>query len=133
MKIFFIMILVLCSTNSSAQSLLHNTDSLIIKETDIEFIFVEGGSFVMGSNDLSEEKPAHNVTVHSFYLSKYEITQQEWNIIMGYNESAHQGCNNCPVENVSWYDVQEFIKKWQTLPVAHRSRMGVCCKRGDIF
>ena len=115
MKIFFIIILVLFSTISSAQSLLHNTDSLVIKETDIEFIFVQGGSFVMGSNELNEEKPAHNVSVHSFYLSKYEITQQVWNIVMGYNESIHTGCNNCPVENVSWYDIQKFINKLSKL------------------
>jgi len=76
-----------------------------------EMIFVEGGTFMMGSDDgENDEKPVHSVTVNSFYISKYEVTQKEWLEIMGNNPSYSKG-DNLPVENVSWNDIQEFIKK----------------------
>ena len=75
-------------------------------------IYVEGGTFNMGSNDGGEdEKPVHEVTVNSFYISKYEVTQKEWISIMGNNPSNFKG-DSLPVENVSWDKVQEFIKKF---------------------
>jgi formylglycine-generating enzyme required for sulfatase activity len=74
-------------------------------------IYVEGGTFMMGSNEgEADEKPVHSVTVNSFYISKYEVTQKEWINIMGSNPSYFKG-DNLPVERVSWNDVQEFIKK----------------------
>jgi len=74
-------------------------------------VFVEGGTFQMGSNDGgSDEKPVHTVTVSSFYMGKYEVTQKEWMAIMGSNPSNWKG-DNLPVENVSWNDVQEFIRR----------------------
>ena len=78
----------------------------------IEMIFVEGGTFVMGTNTgISEEKPVHNVTLSSFYMGKYEVTQAQWKAIMGSNPSAFKDCDNCPVERVNWDDVQDFIIK----------------------
>jgi formylglycine-generating enzyme required for sulfatase activity len=70
---------------------------------------VEGGIFQMGSND--DEKPIHKVTVPTFYISKYQVTQKQWQEIMGNNPSHFNDCKNCPVEQVSWDDIQEFIKK----------------------
>lgn len=101
----------LCSLQSYGQGPLPIRDSLNIEDYFIEYHFVEGGSFVMGSDTLSEEKPAHKVTVGSFYISKYEISQRIWAIVMGYNESYHKKCDDCPVEYVSWDEVQEFISK----------------------
>lgn len=103
--------LLLSSTYTQAQRVLLAGDSLTVKENDIEFLFVHGGSFVMGSNNLDEEMPAHNVSVRGFYLSKYEITQRIWKTVMGYNESEHLNCDDCPVENVSWNEIQRFIGK----------------------
>ena len=46
---------------------------------DIEMIFVDGGNFIMGSeNGKEDEKPLHVVILDSFYMSKYEVTQKEW-------------------------------------------------------
>jgi len=54
--------------------------------------------------------------VHTwFYISKYEITQAQWMELMGSNPSHFDGCNKCPVERVSWIEVQEFIKKLNLL------------------
>jgi formylglycine-generating enzyme required for sulfatase activity len=85
--------------------------------TDIEMVFVQGGTFTMGctaeqgSDCYDWEKPAHKVTLSDFYIGKYEVTQAQWEAIMGSNPSEFIGCENCPVETVSWDDVQDFIQK----------------------
>ncbi len=78
------------------------------------FVFVKGGCFKMGDlwgDGYYDEKPVHKVCVDVFYMSKYEVTQREWEEVMGYNPSHFKGCDDCPVENVSWDDVQEFIER----------------------
>jgi formylglycine-generating enzyme required for sulfatase activity len=84
-----------------------------------DMVFVQGGTFQMGSpnNDTeaySDEKPQHEVTVRDFEIGKYPVTQKLWQEIMGANPSHFKGCDDCPVENVSWDDVQEFLKKLNT-------------------
>ena len=59
----------------------------------------------------SDEYPAHSVTVSSYYMGMYEISQDIWIKVMGSNPSNFDGNNNLPVECVSWYDIQKFIKK----------------------
>jgi len=63
-------------------------------------------------NISKEETPQHKVKVKSFYMATTEVTQGQWYEIMG-NNPAHfkNGNPNMPVENVSWYDAQNFIKK----------------------
>ncbi|MBP7496147.1 MAG: formylglycine-generating enzyme family protein [Bacteroidales bacterium] len=84
-----------------------------------DMILVEGGSFQMGQPDpdiggiglSKDEQPVHNVNISSFYLSKYEVTQKLWKDVMGNNPAYFSGCDECPVEQVSWNDVQSFIAK----------------------
>jgi formylglycine-generating enzyme required for sulfatase activity len=79
-----------------------------------EMVFVQGGTFQMGSNDgEDDEKPVHTITLNSFYIGKYEVTQKQWREVMGSDppELYFKGCDQCPVENVSWDDVQEYLKK----------------------
>ncbi len=77
----------------------------------LDMIFVEGGTFMMGSNaGGNNEKPIHSVTLDSFYIGKYQVTQAQWKAIMGNNPSYCQS-DDLPVEYVSWDDAQEFIKK----------------------
>lgn len=77
-----------------------------------DMVFVEGGSFRMGSNDGDkDEKPMHTVILNSFYIGKYEVTQKQWSSVMENNPSFFKYCDNCPVEQVSWHDVKEFIRK----------------------
>ncbi len=79
-------------------------------------IYVEGGTFTMGATSKQgndgrwDEKPAHQVTLSSFYISKYEVTQEEWETVMGSNPSYFRGAKR-PVESVSWEDCQVFIDK----------------------
>ena len=75
------------------------------------WVLVEGGSFQMGSNDgYSDEKPVHQGAVSSFWIGKYEITQKEWQEVMGSNPSNWKG-DNLPVENVSWYQAVDYCNK----------------------
>ena len=77
-----------------------------------EMVFVEGGTFFMGGNDGAyDEAPAHRVTTNNFYMGRYEVMQRQWQDVMGMNPSKNNSCNTCPVENVSWNDVQEFLTK----------------------
>ncbi len=76
-----------------------------------ELVFVEGGTFTMGNNDEeSSAKPIHQVTVDSFLIGKYEVTQELWESVMGTNPSTIKNGSN-PVEQVSWYDVIKFCNK----------------------
>ncbi len=78
----------------------------------ITFVRIPGGCYLMGSEDWYS-KPVHRVCVKPFYMAKYEITQKQYTDIMGKNPSGFYNCGgNCPVEGVSWYDAQEFIKKF---------------------
>jgi formylglycine-generating enzyme required for sulfatase activity len=85
-----------------------------------DMVYVKGGTFTMGctsegNNCKNDEKPAHPVTLSSFNIGKYEVTQSQWQVVMGTNPSNNKGCNTCPVETVNWNDVQEFMRKLQKL------------------
>ena len=77
----------------------------------IEMVYVEGGEFIMGSFSEYDEKPLHSVYIRDFFISKYEITQRQWKRIMGYNPAFFNYCDECPVENVSFKDVERFIEE----------------------
>jgi len=74
-----------------------------------EMVFVQGGTFQMGEKGVAE--PVHEVTLSDFEIGKYPVTQKLWQEIMGNNPSHFKGCDDCPVESVSWDDVQEFLEK----------------------
>jgi formylglycine-generating enzyme len=76
-------------------------------------IFVKGGSFDMGSNDgANDEKPIHSVTLSDFYIGKYEVTQDQYEKVMGKNPSYFKDSGkDAPVEQVNWYDAVEFCNK----------------------
>ena len=82
----------------------------------MKFTLIPAGEFEMGSppdemDRYSDEGPVHHVTIeNAFYMGRYEVTQKQWREIMGDNPSYFTG-ENLPVEEVSWDDVQEFIKK----------------------
>jgi formylglycine-generating enzyme required for sulfatase activity len=85
--------------------------------TGIEFILIPGGCFEMGCGKWSQtcslnEQPVHRVCLSSYYMAKYEVTQTQWQKIMGKNPALFSHCGgNCPIEQVSWRDVQLFIKR----------------------
>ncbi|MDH6304853.1 formylglycine-generating enzyme required for sulfatase activity [Parabacteroides sp. PF5-5] len=83
---------------------------------DIEMVAIEGGTFTMGATSEQgdeaddDEYPVHQVTLDSYYIGKYEVTQLQWKQVMGNNPSYFKD-DRLPVENVNWDDIQEFIAK----------------------
>ena len=76
-------------------------------------VFVEGGTFQMGSTSGKDrEKPVHRVTVSDFYIGKYEVTQGEYEAVMGTNPSEFKKSGkDAPVEEVSWVEAAEYCNK----------------------
>ena len=80
----------------------------------MDFVWVPAGAFVMGSESSTahrDERPLTRVRIsEGFYMGKYEVTQGQWAAVMGSNPSHFASCgSDCPVEDVSWNDVQQFI------------------------
>jgi formylglycine-generating enzyme required for sulfatase activity len=75
-------------------------------------VSISDGSFKIGniSGD-SAENPERTVRINGFKLGETEVTQKQWRLVMGNDTSHFKGCNNCPVDSVSWNDVQEFLNK----------------------
>jgi formylglycine-generating enzyme required for sulfatase activity len=76
----------------------------------LEMVYIPGGTFMMGSSEYSSEKPQHKVTIQPFYMSKYPVTQAQWEAVMGNNPSWFKG-ENRPVENVSWHEAVAFCQR----------------------
>ncbi|XGB40049.1 MAG: formylglycine-generating enzyme family protein [Cyanobacteria bacterium LVE1205-1] len=81
----------------------------------LEMVAIPGGIFQMGSPDYEEQRtmdegPQHWVTISPFFMGRYQITQAQYERIMGVNPSCFPGKNH-PVERVSWDDAQEFIQR----------------------
>ncbi len=80
-------------------------------------VVIPAGRFLMGSpasevGRSADEGPQRWVDVPRFAIGKYEVTQGQWQAVMGSNPSSFIDCGiNCPVENVSWNDAQDFVKR----------------------
>jgi sulfatase modifying factor 1 len=95
----------------------------IAKGVKMTFCWVPKGKATLGSNDTDDDNPEHEFATEGFWLGKYEVTQEEWRAVMGKNPSCFVPTNETvkaagvtdtgrfPVENVSWDDCQEFLKK----------------------
>jgi len=85
---------------------------------EVELVWVEGGSFTMGSNatpkgvklNYALARPEHKVTVDGYWIGRYEVTQALWKAVMGENPSKFRG-DNLPVETVSWTEAQQFAMR----------------------
>ena len=78
----------------------------------LELVLIRPGSFMMGdASGRDDEKPVHKVTItRSFYIGRYEVTQEQWEALMGSNPSTFKAPKN-PVGKVSWEECQRFLKK----------------------
>ena len=95
-----------------------NSSIMTIRVGNVSFrmICVDGGTFMMGatseqgSDAYDNEKPAHSVTLSTYYIGETEVTQELWQEVMGSNPSNFKGKRR-PVEMVSWEDCQDFIRR----------------------
>ncbi|HEX8846972.1 MAG TPA: formylglycine-generating enzyme family protein [Pyrinomonadaceae bacterium] len=111
----------------------------------MEFAYIPAGTFMMGSSDAEvqaayenlrlystaaklewfiPEKPKHQVMIREgFYMGRYEVTQAQWQKVMGDNPSNFKACNQCPVENISWNETQEFIRRMNARGDGYKYRL----------
>ena len=98
------------------QSLTKDEKIFKVKGVSFTMKLVEGGTFQMGatseqgSDAYDNEKPVHSVTLSNYYMGETEVTQALWQALMGSNPSQFEG-DNLPVNQVTWNDCQEFIRK----------------------
>lgn len=95
-----------------------------LQKLETDMVRVAGGSFTMGCQDAQrdgscydDEKPPREVQVPAFSIGKFEVTQAQWRAVMGSDppELYNKGCDQCPVERVSWNDIQEFLTRLNNL------------------
>ncbi|HJZ79738.1 MAG TPA: formylglycine-generating enzyme family protein [Pyrinomonadaceae bacterium] len=116
----------------------------------IELVRISPGSFMMGSvgggkdaelsqlyaaarfahaiqgrsSSYANEKPLHQVTInYSFFIGKYEVTQAQWQAVMGNNPSYFKDCGICPVDQVSWNDAKRFIQRLNEMSDGYTYRL----------
>jgi len=114
--------------------------------TGMEFVWIPGGCFMMGSpksekDRYDDEGPVHEVCLDGFWLGKYEVTQAEWEAVMGKNPSwfnrkkIGKDASRHPVEAVSWEDAQEFLRQisqrsGQTFRLPSEAEWEYACRAG---
>jgi formylglycine-generating enzyme required for sulfatase activity len=111
--------------------------------TGMSFVLVRPGRFLMGlGEDAPDLRPAPRHTVRltsAFYLGRTEVTQGQWRTVMGTAPSHFTQCgDDCPVEQVSWYDVQTFLERLHTIEPGERFRLPTeaeweyACRAGTV-
>ncbi len=96
--------------------------------TGMEFVRIQPGEFMMGCSSgdnqcYENEKPAYRVRItKGFEMGKYEVTQAQWESVMGSNPSNFRGADR-PVERVSWNDAQDFLQKLNSRQDGYRYRL----------
>jgi formylglycine-generating enzyme required for sulfatase activity len=109
----FVLIIVCMAFNGYAEQ----TAKSFKNSAGMEFVLIKPGKFLIGSPEdepgrYTGERPHRVNLTKPFYLQATEVTQGQWQALMGNNPASHKGCgNNCPIEQVSWDDVQRFIQK----------------------
>ncbi len=83
---------------------------------------IPGGTFVMGEAGRANRLPTREVTIAPFYIGIYEVTQAQWQAVMGYNPSEYKDSRR-PVEQVSWLEVQSFLEELNRLEGTNRYRL----------
>jgi formylglycine-generating enzyme len=117
MRLFILILMFLFSIDTMESSAVADDLPLAPPEPikPIEMVLVKGGCYQMGDtfgDGAANEKPVHEVCVKDFLIGKYPVTQIQWAGAMGNNPSKEPNCGiTCPVENVSWDDIQEFLRK----------------------
>ncbi len=111
--LFIILCIAGCGENQSVEN--QSVGEVTIKEittpSGIQMIVIPAGEFVMGSDHgEDDEKPAHKVILTSFHIDQYEVTQKEYERLMGKNPSKIKNPNH-PVEQVRWYDAIQYCNQ----------------------
>ncbi len=103
------------SFDDEKRSKYRNGETFTDPVLDMAFIYLQKDCFIMGCHDQADkcrkdERPPHEVCIEAFWMGKFEVTQDQWQLIMGSNPSRFSNDQNRPVENVSYQDVKKFIR-----------------------
>lgn len=101
-------------TSASDKALASYTETGIA--SSFKMLAIPAGTFIMGCTSEQQgcdedEQPAHEVTLSGFYMSEAEVTQAQWKAVMGTNPGSFSDCDDCPVGQVSYEDIQTFLSK----------------------
>lgn len=100
------------ATGCVATPLPPNITSPVVNNLGMEFVAIPAAELRMGADEGPPSRSSHQVTISQpFYIGKYEVTQAQWSAVMGTNPSQFTGDPRLPVENVSWKDVQAFLRQ----------------------
>ena len=104
-----------------------HTSETFTNSIGMEFVLIPAGQFMMGTESTekgdNDEYPQHSVKMaNSFFMGKYEVTQAQWEKVMGNNPAYFKGPRR-PVENVSWNDVQAFVQRLNALEQTDKYRL----------
>ena len=115
-KRLFIAMLLLLAVPVLAWAQQQDSLTITVKGVNFKMILVQGGTFTMGGTSeqgreaYDSEKPAHKVTLSTYYIGETEVTQALWTAVMGDNPSYLKG-DERPVDHVSWDDCQKFVSR----------------------
>jgi len=131
--VFLHFLVALANDNDKAANIRFNptnaSSNLFTNSIGMNFVLISPGTFLMGSpkeelgHDYTEEQHKVSIT-KGFYMQATEVTQGQWERVMGYNPSFFLNCGkDCPVENVSFKEVEDFIKKLNEIEKGHVYRL----------
>ena len=109
----------------------NNVVTINVGGTTFNMIKVQGGTFKMGCDPdvvkeaAFQEGPVHQVTLSTYYIAETEVTQELWSVIMGKHDNLHDGfiADNKPIHNVTFAEVQEFIKNLNMMKTDYEFRL----------
>jgi len=108
-SIFTALCLTLLFTHNS-RAFPESGQTIFTNSIGMEFVLIPAGSFSVEAGDSDAPVAATATVSKPFYLGKYPVTQKQWETVMGNNPSQFKGAQH-PVEQVSWYDAQKFIRR----------------------
>ena len=122
MKFFPAILFLFGITSGLAQDKPQIVTVAINDSVQIKFVCIPAGSYIMGSPQSEsdrdgDEAPQQEVNIKQFFFGAHEITQRQWQAVMGENPSIFRDYPDNPVEMVTWNDCQEFIKKLNRLGI----------------
>ena len=95
---------------------LREDQEFTVNGVTFSMVYVKAGSFYMGSDEYSDEKPVHLVTLsQDYYIGRFPVTQELWRAVMGTHAPCHFKGDKLPVEMVSWEECQVFVQRLSQL------------------
>jgi formylglycine-generating enzyme len=138
-----------CGWTQPASRTAGGTKEEALRQLERDLVLVEGGAFVPGCMKACDCPNEHGDTMalQDFLIGKYEVTHAQWRAVMGKPSRSARGCDQCPVDGISWNDIQDFLvvlqentgkpfrlpteAEWEYAARGGRQSMGFCYSGGN--